>query len=203
MVRSLILAVFFMSFAAEVMSQEAGGGDIFIASGMQAFSPRPALSDKPLDEELVAEAIAPLSQPMTDLINPIAREYGLDPKLLHALVIVESGYNPRAKSPVGAQGLTQLMPQTAKELGVDNPYDSDQNLRGGAQYLAMQIRRFKDLRLALAAYNSGPNRVARLGRIPHIEETQTYVKDAIDCYLALSAGNHIKSRRQCRAPKDH
>ncbi len=142
--------------------------------------------------------LLPANQPLDELITQIAAETGLDPKLLHALVIVESAYDPGAVSPVGARGLTQLMPGTARELGVTNAFDIEQNLRGGARYLAIQIGRFGDLRLALAAYNSGPGRVARLGRVPDITETQGYVRDAVDCYLALSAGRGIRHRRQCR-----
>lgn len=142
--------------------------------------------------------LLPANQPLNALITQIAGETGLDPKLLHALVIVESAYDPNAISQVGARGLTQLMPATARELGVSNPFDMEQNLRGGARYLAIQIGRFGDLRLALAAYNSGPGRVARLGRVPDIRETQGYVRDAVDCYLALSAGRGIRHRRQCR-----
>ncbi|MCZ8195831.1 MAG: lytic transglycosylase domain-containing protein [Hyphomonadaceae bacterium] len=142
--------------------------------------------------------LLPSAQPLDRLITRIANETGLDPKLLHALVIIESAYDSRAISPVGAQGLTQLMPGTAVELGVRDAFDSEENLRAGARYLAIQIGRFSDIRLALAAYNSGPNRVARLGRVPDINETQNYVRDGIDCYLALTAGRGIRNRSQCR-----
>jgi soluble lytic murein transglycosylase-like protein len=94
-----------------------------------------------------------------------------------------------------------LMPGTAAELGVRDAFDSEENLRAGARYLAIQIGRFSDIRLALAAYNSGPNRVARLGRVPDINETQNYVRDGIDCYLALTAGRGIRNRSQCRTGK--
>jgi soluble lytic murein transglycosylase-like protein len=145
--------------------------------------------------------LLPSNQPLDRLITRIANETGLDPKLLHALVIIESAYDHRAISPVGAQGLTQLMPGTAADLGVRDAFDSEENLRAGARYLAIQIGRFSDIRLALAAYNSGPNRVARLGRVPDINETQNYVRDGIDCYLALTAGRGIRNRSQCRSGK--
>ena len=95
--------------------------------------------------------------------------------------------------------MTQLMPATALELGVRDRFDPVENLRGGADYLARQILRFGDLRLALAAYNAGPARVARLGRVPDIAETQAYVVTVIDCYLALSAGRGVTNARQCGA----
>jgi soluble lytic murein transglycosylase-like protein len=142
--------------------------------------------------------LLPSNQPLDELITKIAIETGLDPKLLHALVIIESAYNTRAVSPVGARGLTQLMPGTAAELGVRDVFNTEQNLRAGARYLAIQIGRFSDVRLALAAYNAGPNRVARLGRVPDFTETQNYVRDGIDCYLALTAGRGIRNRSQCR-----
>ena len=126
-----------------------------------------------------------------------ADRHGLDRKLLHALVVVESAYRVEACSPAGACGLTQLMPGTAADLGVADRFDPLENLRGGADYLARQIVRFGDLRLALAAYNSGPGRVARLGRIPDITETRNYVVAVVDCYLALTAGRGVRSSREC------
>ncbi len=111
--------------------------------------------------------------------------------------IVESAYRTEACSHAGACGLTQLMPGTAADLGVRDRLDPEQNLRGGADYLARQILRFGDLRLALAAYNAGPGRVARLGRIPDIAETRAYVVSVIDCYLALTAGRGVRSSREC------
>jgi soluble lytic murein transglycosylase-like protein len=171
--------------------------------------PRPAVEPPPAStvqmapepEDYGEVRLLPSNQPLDALIQKIAAETGLDPKLLHALVIIESAYNTRAVSPVGARGLTQLMPGTARELGVTNVYDTEQNLRAGARYLAIQIGRFSDIRLALAAYNSGPNRVARLGRVPDINETQNYVRDGIDCYLALTAGRGIRNRSQCRTSR--
>jgi hypothetical protein len=160
--------------------------------------PAPPIQESQEPEDYGEVRLLPSSQPLDALIQKIAAETGLDPKLLHALVIIESAYNIRAVSPVGARGLTQLMPGTARELGVSNVYDTEQNLRAGARYLAIQIGRFSDIRLALAAYNSGPNRVARLGRVPDINETQNYVRDGVDCYLALTAGRGIRNRSQCR-----
>ena len=133
-----------------------------------------------------------------EAVAAAAERHGLDPKLLHALVLIESAYRPDAVSPAGAAGLTQLMPATARELGVENRFDPVENLRGGADYLARQLRRFQDVRLALAAYNSGPARVASLGRIPRIRETEQYVESVVECFLALSAGRVVSSARQCR-----
>lgn len=145
--------------------------------------------------------LAPLSQPFMAAIAQAAERHALDPKLLHALVIVESAYRVDAVSPAGAGGLTQLMPGTAADLGVRDRFDVEQNLSGGADYLARQMLRFGDVRLALAAYNAGPGRVARLGRIPDIAETRAYVISVVDCYLALTAGRSARNARECRPPE--
>ncbi|MFN3961964.1 MAG: lytic transglycosylase domain-containing protein [Fimbriimonadaceae bacterium] len=109
-------------------------------------------------------------------IAAAAARHGVDVGLLTALVEQESSFNPHAVSPVGAIGLTQLMPATARALGVTNPMDPVQNLNGGAKYLAQMMREFNgDTRLALAAYNAGPGAVRRHGGIPPYRETQNYV----------------------------
>ena len=108
-------------------------------------------------------------------IAELSARYNLSPSLLEALVWQESRWNENARSPVGAQGLAQLMPGTARYLGVD-PNDPFANLEGGARYLREQLDRFGgDLEKALAAYNAGPGRVERAGGIPNIRETQQYV----------------------------
>lgn len=165
------------------------GGDLFVG----ALPDAPAPEVQPLETARLAD----LDQPFAAAIAEAADRHGLDRKLLHALVLVESAYRPRACSTAGACGLTQLMPGTAADLGVRDRFDPHENLRGGADYLARQILRFGDLRLALAAYNSGPDRVARLGRIPNITETRNYVVSVIDCYLALTAGQGVRSSRDC------
>lgn len=91
------------------------------------------------------------------------------------------------------------LPQPLRDLGVSNRFDPTENLSGGADYLARQLLRFGDVRLALAAYNAGPGRVARLGRVPDIAETRAYVTAVVDCYLALTAGRGARNARQCRS----
>ena len=165
------------------------GGDIF-AVAAPAAAPGP--------EEAGPPQLAPVAQPLQAAVEDAAARHRLDPKLLHALVAVESSYQARAVSPVGAGGLTQLMPATARELGVADRFDPVANLAGGADYLARQLLRFGDVRLALAAYNAGPERVARMGRVPNFPETQAYVAAVVDCYLALTAGRAIRTRGDCR-----
>ncbi|EEE37668.1 transglycosylase SLT domain protein [Rhodobacteraceae bacterium KLH11] len=104
-----------------------------------------------------------------------ARQHNVPEELFLRLVQQESGWNPQAKSHKGALGLAQLMPQTARLLGV-NPHDPIQNLEGGARYLSWQYRKFKSWRLALAAYNAGPQAVEKHGGVPPYKETQNYVK---------------------------
>lgn len=190
------------SAAGQVPAHEAAinwrpaGGDLFVPSLGAA---RDATLDQPHGNE--SSRLSAPEQPFARAIAEAAERHGLDPKLLHALVIVESAYRNEVCSPVGACGLTQLMPGTASDLGVRNRFDPVENLGGGADYLARQVLRFGDIRLALAAYNSGPDRVARIGRIPSITETQAYVVAVVDCYLALTAGRNIRSSRDCTAPR--
>ncbi|CUH68582.1 Soluble lytic murein transglycosylase precursor [Thalassovita gelatinovora] len=113
--------------------------------------------------------------PYLDMARSAASRHGVPEDLFLRLVQQESGFNSRAKSPKGALGLAQLMPQTARTLGVD-PHDPSENLEGGARYLAQQYRRFGSWRLALAAYNAGPEAVEKYGGVPPYQETRNYVK---------------------------
>lgn len=109
--------------------------------------------------------------------------HGVDVKLLKCIAYAESSFRPDATSRSGAMGIMQLMPKTAEGMGVEDGYDPEQNIMGGARYIAIQLKRFDgNIELALAAYNAGPTRVAEYGGIPPIEETQNYVKKIMNVY---------------------
>lgn len=128
--------------------------------------------------------ISKKSKAYNKLIKKVAKKYQLPPALLHAMVKVESAYNPRAVSPKGAVGLMQLMPMTAKRFKVSNRYDPEQNLQAGAEYLTYLLKLFnKDLRLAIAAYNAGEGSVKKYGnKIPPYRETRAYVTKVMNLY---------------------
>ncbi|BDU20462.1 hypothetical protein DYGSA30_19190 [Dyella sp. GSA-30] len=112
-----------------------------------------------------------------ETIRAASVEFGVDEAFLRAIIHAESAYNPRALSIKGAQGLMQLMPATANDMGVRDAFDADQNIRGGARYLALLLRNFNgDERLAAAAYNAGATAVLRYNGVPPYAETQVYVE---------------------------
>lgn len=116
------------------------------------------------------------TQDYVKLVKQAASKNNLDPALLRALIHAESAFSEKALSRQGAQGLTQLMPATAKDMGVKNAFDPKQNIEGGAKYLALMLEKFDgNSRLAIAAYNAGPNAVKKYNGIPPYKETQVYV----------------------------
>lgn len=128
-------------------------------------------------------------QNLEGLVRAAAAEAGLDWRLLLALAEAESGLKPHAISYVGACGLTQLMPATARELGISDPFNARENAFGGARYLASLKRQFRgSVPLALAAYNAGPGAVQRAGGIPPFRETRRYVERITARYQVLKAG---------------
>ena len=143
---------------------------------------RPGRKDDPV-------AAANANPSIAGLVRRIAREEGVDENQFLALVYQESRFNPCAKSDAGAIGLAQLMPGTASDLGV-NPYNIEQNLRGGARYFKQQMRRFHgNVSLALAAYNSGSGNVENYGGIPPFRETRDYVRNITQKWLPAFGGS--------------
>jgi soluble lytic murein transglycosylase-like protein len=120
-------------------------------------------------------------------IQVAATRFGVDSNLVDAVAWQESRYNPRARSTAGALGVMQLMPGTARQLGVYNPHDVEQNVVGGTAYLRKQLERFgNNVPLALAAYNAGPGAVIKYGGIPPYRETQNYVRQIMQRLSATS-----------------
>lgn len=120
---------------------------------------------------------------MDDLFQKAADTYGVDVKLLKAIAMQESSFHTTSTSHSGAQGLMQLMPETAKELGVKDAYDPEQNIMGGAKYISQLLKKYNgNVTLALAAYNAGPGNVKKYGGVPPFKETQNYVKKVTNYY---------------------
>jgi len=117
------------------------------------------------------------------IITSVSQRFTLDPDLVRAVIKAESNFNPRAVSPKGAMGLMQLMPATAKEMVVANPFNPEENINAGVRYLGKLLQLFNsNLPLALAAYNAGPGRVIGRNEIPRIEETRNYVQRVMAYY---------------------
>ena len=120
------------------------------------------------------------------LIREAELRHRLPPGLLQALIWAESRFNPIAVSPAGAAGLAQLMPDTARELGVNDRHDPQQNIDGGARYLRQMLDLFGSVHLALAAYNAGPGAVTKAGGIPRNRETPGYVRSVLDRWMSYA-----------------
>jgi soluble lytic murein transglycosylase-like protein len=120
---------------------------------------------------------------LQNIIDEASQKFGVDASLIKAVIKQESQFNPNAVSPVGAQGLMQLMPQTAELLGVTDSFDVRQNVFGGTRYLKMLLDKYNNnLPLSLAAYNAGASRVDNAGAVPAIPETQNYVLKVLQFY---------------------
>jgi len=128
-------------------------------------------------------------QALNRYIQLAAANHQVDPLLIKAVIKAESNFDPSAISPKGAQGLMQLMPGTAKDLAVSNPFDPLQNINGGTKYLRYLLDNFKgNVELSLAAYNAGPGNVAPYGVVPNIPETQNYVAKVMETYRSYRNG---------------
>jgi hypothetical protein len=195
------IAVMMLVVVGSVMTPRVAAAQIYAwrdAKGTLVLSDRPINTPTAVYEVAGAPAYrttTPLDRPtpgdqFEELVLEHAQRHALRPELVRAVIQVESGFNPRATSPKGAMGLMQLMPATARELGVVNPYDPAENIRGGTAYLRQLLDRYDgDERLALAAYNAGAGAVDRYGReVPPYRETRDYVRR-----ISLKAGTGVAS----------
>jgi soluble lytic murein transglycosylase-like protein len=160
---------------AEVKVLRGADGKLVMSNPTPAARPQPAA--RPLALSAVRRAV------YEPLIARHSEDHDLDPRLVRAVIQAESAFNERARSHKGAIGLMQLMPATALVLAVDDPYDPEQNLRGGTAYLKQLVDRYEGrLELAVAAYNAGPGSVDRYRGIPPYRETREYVRRVMSLY---------------------
>jgi soluble lytic murein transglycosylase-like protein len=142
------------------------------------------------------QAIKRKTQPYIPSIRKYARLYNVEENFIKAMIRQESCFNPKAQSHVGAMGLMQLMPGTAKDLKVNNAWNTDQNIRGGVKYISQQLKRFNNnKKLALAAYNAGPGKVLKYNGIPPYKETRNYVKKIMAEYDRLERNEERNQQR--------
>ena len=135
-------------------------------------------------ETTIENVVNPTRAQIMDIISKTSQKYGVDEKLVKAVIKQESGFNPKARSHCGAMGLMQLMPATAKGLGVKDAYNPVQNVDGGVRHLKGLLARYNgNVVLALAAYNAGGGNVDKYGGVPPFKETQNYVKNILANYL--------------------
>lgn len=144
----------------------------------------PAVTDLPVDgHQNVLPSYLARGERFHPLIVRVSREHNVDPALVKAIIMAESGYNPQAVSKVGAGGLMQLMPRTADSLGVQDIFDPEENVSGGVKYLKQLLNEFGgEIKLALAAYNAGSSKVRTYNGVPPIGATQVYIKKVIEYY---------------------
>jgi len=181
LIRNLFVVIVVLGFASPAAAQIYSWRD---AEGRLVLSDKPN-ADKSATYEVhgaaTVRATTPLrstkkSAPFEAAIDEHARSQGVAADLVRAVIQVESAFNPTAVSVKGAMGLMQLMPATAQELGVSNPFDPDQNIRGGVTYLKQLLNRYdQKVELALAAYNAGIGNVTKYGAVPPFKETRNYV----------------------------
>lgn len=169
---------------AEITGAPAPGSEAVPAGFRDALARANGVADPTGDVPAAGLPPAPVPpEQINALVSQNAQNWQIDPALVKAVIANESGFNANATSPVGAQGLMQLMPQTAASVGVHDPYDPAQNVAGGTRYLKGLLDRFNgDVRLAVAAYNAGPNAVEKYGDVPPYAETKNYVQNVLGSY---------------------
>jgi soluble lytic murein transglycosylase-like protein len=173
---SLVIAVFPSASAAQIfIARDANGTTVLSSKRLerptQVFQVPGAPAYRTTTEGLPRKA-----EMFEELVQEHSQKHSLRPELVRAVIQVESGFDPQATSPKGAMGLMQLMPDTARSLGVVNAYDPEDNIRGGTAYLRQLLNKYGSEQLALAAYNAGPGAVDRYDGVPPYRETKDYVR---------------------------
>jgi len=143
--------------------------------------------DEKTPEEVRSEVLSPRYAKYDKIVEEAAEKYGVDADFIRSIIQQESQFNYKAKSPVGAAGMMQLMPRTAKSLGVKNRLDPRDNIMGGVKYIRQLLDKYNgNKEMALAAYNAGPTAVSKYGKVPPFKETQKYVKTIMETYDHLA-----------------
>lgn len=175
-----------------VLTQDSEGHQVYVNTSPASLNGLAGPYGRPPAAAFQSRPDAPGQLPgnIQSLVEKTAGRFQVDPKLVDAIIRVESEFNSRAVSPKGAMGLMQLIPATAQRFRVADPFDPRQNIRGGVTYLRYLLDRFSgNVPLSLAAYNAGENRVGRSGGIPAIPETLNYVRKVTSLYQANRAGS--------------
>lgn len=192
--RSLILVLIFWTGLVCAQTAEAQIWVVTESDGSERFTSSPEPGARLYMPTRYGSSAATVAGEFGSEIRSAAAVHGLEPALLRAVIATESAFDPRAVSSKGAQGLMQLMPATARELGVRNVWDPRENIEAGARHLSRLVGRYGELTLALAAYNAGEGAVDRHGGIPPYRETRDYVRRVLDRFKryqgqTLSAGD--------------
>jgi soluble lytic murein transglycosylase-like protein len=179
----MITRIFILSFLLLIITAASAHSDIYKyvdEDGVAYYTNVP--KDRRYKKIFGEKGSVSFNGPYHEIIESKASRYGVEPSLVAAVISVESNWKPDAVSSRGAIGLMQLMPGTAEDMQVLDPFDPEENIEGGVRYLRFLLDRFKEVDLALAAYNAGPRRVEEYGGIPAISETRQYVKKVLSIY---------------------
>lgn len=192
-----ILSVCARPASAQIASLvDESGKRVFVNAEPPASKPGSARHSAPAGRR---GAAGMMREELERLVHETAERHQVDPVLVRAVIEAESNWNPQALSSKGAQGLMQLVPGTAGDLGVKDAFDPGQNLDGGVRYLKMLLEKYDgDLERALAAYNAGPSAVERAGGVPNYRETRAYVQKVTDSYFRPGSGRGASAFSQTR-----